>query len=147
MTSGFPQGFIDPVLEPADIEFLGLLYLTPHMGSTPIGTRVPNPKNNKDTINGFLRIEAGGGSQPNDFEHNLTLLLHAYSPNEIEASQICRTAFKWARAARGQTVGGWYVSRITHAILPHRLSDPNVISLTRYRAAVTWRIPGLAGGS
>jgi hypothetical protein len=147
---GFPPGFIDPVLEPADIEWLGLYYLThltPDFGSTPIGTRLPNPADNADTINGFLRLEAGGGSAANAFEYNQSLILHSYSPNEIQASWICRTAFKWAKAARGQSVAGWYVSAVTGCVMPHRLSDPNVIGLIRYRAMVTWRVPGLVGGS
>lgn len=144
---GFPSGFIDPVLEPADIEWLGLYYLTPYMGTTPIATRLPNPGQQADTINGFLRLEAAGGACPNVFEYDMTLLLHGYSPNEVQASQICRTAYKWAKAATGQSVSGYYVSRVVNSIPPHRLSDPNVISLTRYRAAVTWRVPGLVGGS
>jgi len=145
--TGFPQGFIDPVIEPPDIEFLGIYFLIPHMGSTPIATRMPNPQQQSDTINGFLRVEAGGGNAPNPFEYNLSLILHSYSPNELEASSICRTAYKWARAARGQTISGYYVSEVCNSVSPHRLGDPNVIGLTRYRAMVTWRIPGLIGGS
>lgn len=147
MTSGFPQGFIDPVLEPADIEFLGQYYLTPFLAPTPVATRLPNPKLNADTINGFLRVEAGGGSDADCFRYNLTLLLHSYSPNEVEASYICRTAFKWAKAARGQSIAGWFVSDVCNAVTPHRLSDPNVVDLIRYRAMVTWCVPGLVGGS
>jgi hypothetical protein len=146
-SSGFPPGFIEPVLEPADVEWLAQVYLSPHLGLTPVATRVPNPKQQADTINGLLRVEAGGGSCPNSFEYDMTLLLHGYSPNEVEASQICRTAYKWAKAATGQSISGYYVSRVTNSIPPHRLSDPNVISLTRYRSAVTWRVPGLVGGS
>jgi len=145
--SGVPAGFIDPVLEPADIESLGLYYLTPYMGNTPIATRLPNPKDQADTINGFLRIEAGGGSDANRFEYNLSLILHGYSPYEIQASQICRNAYKWAKAATGQQVAGWYVSHVVNTVAPHRLGDPNVEELTRYRALVTWRVPGLVGGS
>ena len=147
MTSGFPQGFINPVLEPADIEWLAMAYLTPYMGATPVATRVPNPANNADTVNGFLRVEDGGGADPNPFWSNLTWFLHGYSPDEVEASQICRTAFKWARAARGQSIAGYYVNDVCHAVPPHRLSDPNVIGLTRYRAMITWQVPGLIQGS
>lgn len=150
MTSGFPQGFIDPVVEPADIEFLAqyyLTHLTPDFGVTPIATRLPNPASTADTINGFLRVEACGGGEANAFEYDLTILLHGYSPNEIQASYICRTAFKWMKAARGQSVAGWYVSKVCNAVAPHRLGDPNVVGLTRYRAMVTWRVPGLVGGS
>lgn len=145
--TGFPPGFIDPVLEPPDIEFLAQYFLTPYLGATPIATRLPNPALSQDTINGFLRVEAGGGNEANAFEYNLTLLLHAYSDNEIQASQICRTAYKWMKAARGQSIAGSFVSCVVNTVSPHRLSDPNVIGLTRYRAMVTWRIPGLIGGS
>jgi len=144
---GFPSGFIDPVLEPPDIEFLAQYYLTPYMGLTPIATRLPSPAANADTINGFLRVEAGGGNEANVFEYNMTVLLHGYSPNEIQASSICRTAYKWMKAARGQSIAGWYVSGVPNTVSPHRLDDPNVIGLTRYRAMVTWRTPGLVGGS
>src|SRR5271156_3408222 len=94
---GFPPGFVDPVLEPGDIEWMGMYYLAQYMGTVPIATRLPNPANDADTINGFLRLEAGGGSCPNAFEYDMTLLLHGYSPNEVQASQICRTGYKWAK--------------------------------------------------
>lgn len=145
--TGFPGGFVAPVLEPADIESLGMYYLTPYMGTTPIATRLPNPAAQADTINGFLRIEAGGGSDCYPFGYDLTLLMHGYSPYEIQASQICRNAYKWARAAMGQSVAGWYIGRVVNSVPPHRLGDPNVKELTRYRAMVTWRVPGLVGGS
>lgn len=144
---GFPPGFIDPVLEPPDIEFLAQYFLTPYLGSTPIATRLPNPNLQADTINGFLRVEAGGGNDANAFQYNMTTILHGYSPNEIQASWICRTAFKWMKAARGQSIAGWFVSCVPNTVSPHRLGDPNVVGLTRYRAMVTWTVPGMSGGS
>ena len=74
--TGVPAGFIDPVIEPADIESLGLYYLTPYMGTTPIATRLPDPAKQADTINGFLRIEAGGGGDPSRFQDDLSLIMH-----------------------------------------------------------------------
>ena len=136
-------GFVDPAVIPADIEWLAIYFLTPYMGSTPIGTKLPNPPFNADTIpNGFLRVEFGGGSKANVTEWNLTTILHGYSPNEIEASQICRTATAWMAAARGQSISGWSVTGVPNCVAPHRLSDPNVIGLVRYRSMVTWRVPG-----
>ena len=138
----FTPGFVDPAVLPADIEWLAIYYLTPHMGLTPIATRLPNPADNADTINGFLRVEYGGGSKANLTEWNLTTILHGYSPIEIQASQICRTATAWMQAARGQSISGWSVTGVPNCVAPHRLSDPNVIRLTRYRSMVTWRVPG-----
>ena len=92
-------------------------------------------------------IEAGGGGDPSRFQDDLSLIMHGYSPYEVEASQICRNAYKWAKAATGQQVAGWFIARVVNAVPPTRLGDPNVIGLTRYRAAVTWRVPGLVGGS
>ena len=135
-------GFTSPAVLPADIEWLAIYFLTPYMGSTPIATRLPNPKEEADTINGFLRVESGGGTKCNVTEWDLTCILHGYSPNEIQARQICATALTYMSAARGQSVSGWSVTGVPHCTGLQRLSDPNVAKLTRYRAMVTWRVPG-----
>jgi hypothetical protein len=141
--TGFTPGFVDPAMEAADIEWLAAYYLTPLMDpSIPIATRLPQPDKQADTINGFLRLEAGGGPKVNFTEYNLTTILHAYSPNEIQASQISRAATGWMAAARGQTIAGWGVTDVPTVIGSHKLGDPNVAGLTRYRSLVTWRVPG-----
>jgi hypothetical protein len=140
--TGFTPGFVDPAMEPADIEWLANYYLTPLMGVTPIATRLPQPDKQADTINGFLRIEAAGGVKVNFTEYDLAVILHAYSPDEIQASQIGRTATGWMAAARGQSVAGWSVTYVSNVVAAHKLGDPNVAGLTRYRSMVTWRVPG-----
>lgn len=142
MTQGFTPGFVDPAMESADIEWLTIYYLTPLMGAVTIATRLPNPGLQADTINGFLRIEAAGGTKANFTEYNLAVILHAYAPDEIVASHIGRTATAWMASARGQTVAGWGVTEVSNVVASHKLGDPNVAGLTRYRSMVTWRVPG-----
>lgn len=150
MTVNWTPGFVDPAIRPPDIEWLTIYYLTQFMGSTPIGTRLPNPSDNADTVNGFLRVEAGGGNKANYLQWNMSVILHAYSPNEIEAEAIIGDAMGWMTAARGQQIAGWSVVEVPNCTVAHRYSDPQVIGLTRYRAMVTWRVPGqlmVPGGS
>lgn len=146
MTFSTP-GYVDPVILPADVEWMAQYYLTPIMSPTPVATRLPQPAQDADTVNGFLRVEFGGGTQANKFEWNLSTILHAYSPNEIQASQISRTATAWMAAARGQIIAGWGITEVPNSVAPHRLADPNVQNLTRYRSMVTWRVPGQILGS
>ena len=132
---------VDPVIQPGDIETLALYYLQPVLSPTPCATRLPQPNNQSDTINGFLRVEAAGGGKANYLEYDLNLILHAYSPVEMQAANIAQTAMAFMTAARGQTVAGWFVGLVKNTVMPHRLTDPN-INLVRYRAAVTWRVAG-----
>jgi hypothetical protein len=133
---------VDPVLLPPDIEELGVEYLSDLLAPTPVATRIPSPEKHADTINGFLRIENGGGFKPNRFQYDAQCLIHGYSPDEIEADRITRQAVALMSAGRGQTVDGWYVVGVMNVVVPHRLSDPDVIGLVRYRAMVTWRVAG-----
>lgn len=136
---------VDPVLLPPDIEILGINYLNAGLSPTPIATRMPTPDVTADTVNGFLRLEYGGGSRPNRFQWDVQCILHGYSPNEIQASLIARQAVALMAAARGQSVSdgtnNWYVVGVMGVVAPHRLTDPDVI-LPRYRASVTWRVAG-----
>lgn len=138
----FTPGFVDPAIKPVDIEWMAVYYLTPIMYPTPVGTRLPNPKSNEDTVNGFLRIERGGGAKVNLTEFDQTILLHAYSPNEPEAAEISDNAIAWMSAARGQKIAGRSVTGVPHVSDSQKLADPNVVALTRYRSTVTWRVPG-----
>lgn len=133
--------FVYPVVLPPDIENLARAFLLEALAPTPIATRLPSPSYNADTINGFLRVEFGGGSKPNPFQYDAQCLLHGYSPNEIEAKQITAKAVALMGAAQGATVNGWYVVGVESVMLPSRLTDPNVI-LPRFRAGVTWRVAG-----
>lgn len=132
---------VDPVLlPPAESEAVS--YLGPLLAPTPVATRLPQPDKQADTINGMLRIEAGGGYKPNRFQYDVQYLLHGYSPDEIQAETITRQGVALMAAGRGQTVNGWYVVGVMNVVAPHRLKDPDVVNLTRYRAMVTWRVAG-----
>lgn len=132
---------VDPILLPPDIEALAIAFLAPNLSPTPVATRLPSPSTDADTVNGFLRVEYGGGSKPNRFQYDVQCILLGYSPNEIQASLVASQAVALMSAARGQTVNGWYVVGVEGVVAPHRGDDPDVI-LPRYRAAVTWRVAG-----
>lgn len=136
---------VDPVLLPPKIEVLGVQYLKIPMTPTRIGTRLPDPEDDADTVNGFLRVEAGGGSKVNRFQYDMQCILHGYSPDEDQANDITNKAIALMSAARGQTVTAddvdWYVVGVFGIVVAHRLTDPDVI-LPRYRSMVTWRVAG-----
>jgi len=133
---------VDPVIQPGDIETLALYYLQPVLSPTPCATRLPQPNAHDDTVNGFLRVEAAGGGKANYLEYDLNVILHAYSPVEMQAANIAQTAMAFMTAARAQTVSGWFVGLVKNVIMPSRADDPNVVGLVRYRAACTWRVAG-----
>lgn len=133
--------FVDPVLLPPDIESLARAYLLNDLAPTPIATRLPSPSKDADTVNGFLRLEYGGGSKPNRFHYDVQCIMHAYNPNEIQAKLLAAQAVALMGAGRGQTVNGWYVVGVMGVVAPHRLTDPDV-NLPRFRSSVTWRVAG-----
>lgn len=135
---------------PPPIELVGETYFAPLMSPTPVGTRVPRPADTADTISGFLRLEAGGGSlRGEQLLWDVSIILHAYAPNtqEAMAEQVIGDAVAWGANAQGSTIvtpsgDEWYVtwSRCTAFVV--RRADP-AVNLTRYRSMITWRIPGL----
>lgn len=134
-----------PVITPADVEGLGVFFYTPKLAPTPVATRVPRPADNEDTIHGFLRVEAGDISPVLEFRSvawDMSFLLHAYSPNEIEAAHIIGTAMAEAASAHFQSVMGFYIVDVLGVSGGVRLSEPRVPDLIRYRATVTWRVTG-----
>lgn len=137
MTS--PQ--IDQPLQPADGEHLGVAFLLPQMRGLNVATQLPPTPDNRTRPDPFLRIEFGGGSQVNKLEFDLDLILLSYHPDEKVASSNCGRGFGLMAAASGVTVDGWYIGWARGTSLPHRSTDPKV-SLPRYRAMVTWRMPG-----
>lgn len=138
-----PSGFIYPVVTPADIEWMALFFLTPLMAPTPVATRLPNETMDTDTVNGFLRVEAGGGVKANYTEYDQTILLHTYVPAEFEplGAELANKAIAYMSAAGGLNISGRYVTEVLHATTVQRRTDPNV-NLVRYMSFVTWRILG-----
>jgi hypothetical protein len=133
-------------LLPPPIEAMAVQYFTPLMAPTPVATRLPNPAKNEDTIDGFLRLEAAGGAQVNEnLMWDSSVILHAYSPIEPQAESIIGRAVAWGSNAQGITVTidnfDWYVTFSRASGLPTKQQDP-MVNLTRYRAMVSWRIPG-----
>lgn len=140
--------------KPPPSEKLAKLYFSPLMAPTPVATRLPRPAETADTINGFLRIEAGGGvlrpvSGLEQLMWDVSVILHAYAPNTEEsfAEELIGRAVAWGANAQGTTTtlrngDKWYVAYSNATGLATRKADP-LVNMTRYRAMVTWRIPGL----
>jgi hypothetical protein len=133
-------------LLPPPIEAMAAQYFTPLMAPTPVATRLPNPAKSEDTVEGFLRLEAAGGAQVNEnLMWDSAIILHSYSPIEPQAEAIIGRAVAWGSNAQGITVTidnfDWYVTFSRASGLPTKQQDP-MVNLTRYRAMVSWRIPG-----
>jgi hypothetical protein len=147
-----PPNLIRPraAVRPPPTEALAKAYFGPLVAPTPCSTRAPQPSKTADTINGFLRVEAGGGTLRGELLlWDVAIILHAYANNTDEylAEQLINDALTWGADAAGYTQpmpngDEWYItySRCTGNVV--RKADPYV-NMTRYRAMVTWRIPGL----
>lgn len=130
-----------PLLIAPKIEVLVISYLTPYLTPTPVATRMPQPDKQADTINGLLRVEAAGGVKVNYWHYDMTVLLHAYHPDEDAANGIANQAVSLMSVARGQTINNFYIVTVENADVPKRQTDPDVI-LPRYLSTVTWRVAG-----
>lgn len=134
-----------PILLPPPTEAMGVSYLTPLMTPTLVATRVPQPEVDRQMLDGFLRIEAGGGFQDEDeIMWDVSIILHSYSEDEEVAEDTIGRAVAYAGAAEGIAIpaGGreWYVSWAQPRSLPARMDDPSVPNYPRYRAMVSWRV-------
>jgi hypothetical protein len=133
-------------LLPPPIEAMAVDYFTTLMAPTPVATRLPVPTESEDTINGFLRLEAGGGALVGEeLLWDMSVILHAYSPVEPQAEAIIGRALAWGSNATGTTTTldgvDWYVTFSRPTSLATKQQDP-LVNLPRYRAMCTWRIPG-----
>lgn len=133
-------------IAPPPIEAMALAYFTPLMAPTPVATRLPSPAADADTVEGFLRLEAAGGALVGDaLMWDMSIIVHAYSPIEPQAESIIGKAIAWGNNAQGLTVTidgtDWYITFSRATGLPVRQQDP-IVALTRYRAMLSWRIPG-----
>ncbi|HVQ84622.1 MAG TPA: hypothetical protein VMS84_07585 [Mycobacterium sp.] len=137
-------------VRPPPTELVALAYFTPLIAPTPCGTRVPKPSNTADTINGFLRVEAGGGVLRSDgILWDVSCILHAYANNtdEAMAEQLGEEAVAWGANFTGSSVkmpngDVWYCTYARCSGWNQRKGDP-LVPMTRYRSMVTWRMPGL----
>lgn len=140
-----------PTVFPPPVQGLAIAYLTPHMAPVPVATRLPVPSKTEDTVNGFLRIEAAGGSvQKDGLLFDVGLILHSYAPNNMEslAELIMMRATAIAGNAQGQMITHaslqrpWYVTFSRIQGLALRQADP-LVNLTRFKALVMWRVQGM----
>jgi hypothetical protein len=140
-------------LKSPPIEKLAKAYFTPLMAPLLVATRLPQPAPNKETINTFLRLQSGGGTQrPDTILFDISVILHSYAPNEQEdvAEENLADAVAWGSNAQGQTItlrngDEYYVTYSRATGLSHRQADPYV-DLIRYRSMVQWRVPGIVIG-
>lgn len=134
-----------PILLPPPTEAMAVAYFAPLLNPIPVGTRVPKPEPLREMLDGYLRVEAGGGYQNDDeIMWDVSVILHAYSEDEETAESIIQTAVAYGGAAEGVpiTAGGrdWYVSWAQPRALPSRADDPDIPNYPRYRAMVSWRV-------
>jgi hypothetical protein len=142
-----------PVVLPADPEFLAQAFLTPLLAAlpgfdapVPVVTRLPSPEALQATLTGIVRTEAADTHWIPSLwgaAYNTSFLLHCYSPNEDQASEISRTAIAQCAAATGQSIIGFYVVNVISVIGGRRLFDPDIPEgIVRYRSAISWRVSG-----
>src|SRR5882724_2305535 len=123
-----PQGYYPPVLPP-DPEWLGQAFLTPILTPTPVATRLPSPTDLQVSLPGFMRIEAGDTNKVPDVygaAWDVTFLMHAYHPDEVQAAQIRDRSIACVCAATGLIVVGWYIVSVPNFVGGRRLTDPLV---------------------
>jgi len=130
---------------------LAVAYFEPLMAPTPVGTRLPQPSETADTINGFLRVQAGGGAiMGNEVMFNVGVILNSYAPNNEEsfAEQLLVQAIAWGNNAMGTTIVhpstgiSYFVAYSRTTALGTKQQDP-LVNLTRFRGMVTWRMLGV----
>lgn len=135
--SGYPV----PPLNSPDIEDLAMYYFTPIIAPTLIDSRLPNVEDERDTVNGFVTVEAGDKRRVGLAQWDCDFLLHAYSPHEYEAADISGKLMAYGTAAFGKSVMGWNVVSVVNSLGGRKIPNPD-INLPRYRSALTWRVQG-----
>lgn len=133
--------YVVPPLLPPDVQDLGIYYFTPLLTPTPVDSRLPKPDANEDTINGFVTIESADNSRVGLAQWDVSMILHAYSPEEAEAADISNKAMAYGTAVQGLTIMGWYIVGLINSIGSRQIPNPEV-KLPRYRSALTWRVQG-----
>jgi hypothetical protein len=148
-----PQQGYYPVVLPPDPEFLAQAFLTPLLSAlpgfdapVPVVTKLPSPEALQATLTGIVKAEAADTHWISGLwgaAYNTGFLLHCYSPNEDQASEISRNVIAHCAAATGLIIVGWHIIDVCNVIGGRRLVDPDVPeNVVRYRSAVTWRVAG-----
>jgi hypothetical protein len=133
--------YVVPPLLPPDVQDLGIYYFTPLLAPTPVDSRLPKPADDKDTVSGFLTIEAAPSNRIGLAQWDVSMVLHAYSPVEAEAADISNKVMAYGTAVQGLTVMSWYIVGLVNAMGSEQIPNPD-IDLPRYRSALTWRVAG-----
>ena len=137
-------------ITPPPIEALAVAYFGPAMAPLPVTTRLPKPAARADMVNPWLRLEAAGGLlRQDELLYDISIILHSYAPENLETQAETNLTRALALGARGlytftiPNVGGadWYVTHSWVSGAPLKQNDP-LVNMTRYRAMLSWRIPG-----
>jgi hypothetical protein len=140
-----PQQYY-PVVLPPGPEWLATAFLTPKLAPTPVVTRMPILAPGVAVLPTLMRVEAADTVRCPSLwgaAYDVSFLMHAYSPSEIEAEQLSTLAIAQVSAVTGTTIVGWYIVEVMTVVGGRRLSDPEVpADLVRYRSAVTWKVAG-----
>jgi len=96
------------------IEAIGVAYFTPLMAPVPVTTRLGKPDSRADTVVPWLRLEAAGGPlRPDELLYDLSIILHAYAPENLETQPLPRDRARGPRPVhvhrhrrRGRLLGG-----------------------------------------
>lgn len=131
------------ITAPPDVEELFQFFLTPIVTPTFVVTKLEDADD--ITALGAVRVESGSIDPVLEYRSaawDVSGLIHAYSPDELEAVQLGLKCIAHCAAARSRTVMGWYIVDVLNVLGGQKLPEPGVEGLTRYRAAVTWRVAG-----
>lgn len=126
-----------------DIEELAQMHLTPLVAPTWVVTKLKDA----DDIEGLgaVRVESGPIVPVLELRTaawDCSFLIHAYSPDEIEAVKLGLKCTAHCANMRAKSVAGWYIVDVLSVIGGQKLPEPGVEGLVRYRSAVTWRVAG-----
>jgi hypothetical protein len=139
-----------PTIFPPPAQALSIAYLAPRLAPIPVATRVPQPSNIQDSVNGFVRVEAAGGSiLIDDCLFNVGIIVHSYSVNDQESQAEINMMHALAHMgnAQGRFIvhpslqRPWYVTYSRITALGVKQADP-LVNMVRFRGMVTWRIKG-----
>lgn len=148
-----------PTLVHPPIEWLGFAFYRAYQDdwAVDMGTRLPGPQEDQTVLQtGFLRFEAGGGSEDADTQglmFNLDLIMHSYYGEDEDAAKdisqqatllggrIPRDTVVQCPLTRNGPALPWTIHDARGFSEPTRTTDP-MVNMIRYRSMVTWRVVG-----